>query len=276
MAKYLRVLYDFTAEEEGEMSISVGDVVQFMNNEDDDPKNGWIHVHSTKDAQCGYVPADYLEDVLSSPAAAPPTTIAAPPSAPATSPLPPPASTPATPYAAPKATPTSSPGKLNISSLLQQSQQATTSTTPTISSLLTKSTSTLNKFKSTAKSVQNMVRVTNTVAAPRVPALTAAVERDDFDELIKRNDEYFTRLTSSQADTFDSLTDMVDALSKKLNEATQCSNDLVSKLSELDDLIDEEKRKWKQQNENEKNSDILGRSKVLTSAAPSKSSGIMV
>lgn len=32
MAKYLRVLYDFTAEEEGEMSISVGDVVQFMNN----------------------------------------------------------------------------------------------------------------------------------------------------------------------------------------------------------------------------------------------------
>lgn len=32
MAKYLRVLYDFTAEEEGEMSINVGDVVQFMNN----------------------------------------------------------------------------------------------------------------------------------------------------------------------------------------------------------------------------------------------------
>jgi hypothetical protein len=27
----------------------------------------------------------------------------------------------------------------------------------------------------------------------------------------------------------------------------QCSNDLVSKLSELDELIDEEKRKWKQQ-----------------------------
>lgn len=71
-----------------------------------------------------------------------------------------------------------------------------------------------------------------------------------------------------QADTFSSLTDMVDSLSKKvlrlsdkflcplgltgayphqLTESTQSSSELVSKLSELDDLIDEEKRKWKQQ-----------------------------
>ncbi|CAE7832026.1 unnamed protein product, partial [Symbiodinium microadriaticum] len=42
-----------------------------------------------------------------------------------------------------------------------------------------------------------------------------------------------------------------------------CSNDLVSKLSELDELIDEEKRKWKQQNEAEKNADVIGRSKDL-------------
>jgi hypothetical protein len=57
---------------------------------------------------------------------------------------------------------------------------------------------------------------------------------------------------------------------------------LVSKLSELDELLDEEKRKWKQQvncfsfcgdifntfyqNENEKNADILGRSKELSRA----------
>ena len=34
MSKYYRVLYDFTAEEEGEMSIAVGDVVEFMNNVD--------------------------------------------------------------------------------------------------------------------------------------------------------------------------------------------------------------------------------------------------
>lgn len=33
----------------------------------------------------------------------------------------------------------------------------------------------------------------------------------------------------------------------QLKESTQSSSDLVSKLSELDELIDEEKRKWKQQ-----------------------------
>lgn len=40
---------------------------------------------------------------------------------------------------------------------------------------------------------------------------------------------------------------MVDVLSKKLGEANQSSNDFVQKLTELDELIDEERRKWKLQ-----------------------------
>jgi hypothetical protein len=68
-----------------------------------------------------------------------------------------------------------------------------------------------------------MVHVSSAVATPRVPSLASAVEREDFDELVKRNDEYFARLLSSQADTFTSLTEMVDALAKKLNESTQVS-----------------------------------------------------
>ena len=125
--------------------------------------------------------------------------------------------------------------------------------------------SSMSKFKKAGNMVQNMVRVSSAVAAPRVPSLASAVEREDWNELTKRNDEYFGRLVSSQAETFDSLTDMVDALSKKLNEATKSSHDLVSKLSELDELIDEEKRKWKSQNETEKNAEVLGRSKQLIS-----------
>lgn len=77
------------------------------------------------------------------------------------------------------------------------------------------------KLLKAAKTVQNMVKVTNVVATPRVPALSTAVEREDFDELLKRNDEYFARLLSSQAETFESLTDMVDALTKKLNESVK-------------------------------------------------------
>jgi septal ring factor EnvC (AmiA/AmiB activator) len=135
----------------------------------------------------------------------------------------------------------------------------------------------LSKFKKSASMVQNMVRVSSAVAAPRVPSLASAVDREDWDELTKRNDEYFARLVSSQAETFDSLTDMVDALSKKLNDATKSSHDLVSKLSELDELIDEEKRKWKSQNEAEKNAEVLGRSKQLMSSVedgPGSRSGL--
>lgn len=79
------------------------------------------------------------------------------------------------------------------------------------------------KLLKAAKTVQNMVKVTNVIATPRVPALSTAVEREDFDELLKRNDEYFARLLSSQAETFESLTDMVDALTKKLNESVKVS-----------------------------------------------------
>lgn len=58
--------------------------------------------------------------------------------------------------------------------------------------------SALGKLKSAAKSVQSMVHVSSAVSAPRVPSLSAAVDREDFDELVKRNDEYFARLLSSQ------------------------------------------------------------------------------
>lgn len=56
----------------------------------------------------------------------------------------------------------------------------------------------MSKLKSAAKSVQSMVHVSSAVSAPRVPSLAAAVDREDFDELVRRNDEYFARLLSSQ------------------------------------------------------------------------------
>jgi hypothetical protein len=57
------------------------------------------------------------------------------------------------------------------------------------------------KLLKAAKTVQNMVKVTNAIATPRVPSLSTAAEREDFEELIKRNDEYFARLLSSQVQT---------------------------------------------------------------------------
>lgn len=181
------------------------------------------------------------------------------------------ASVPTAAEAAPVASPPA-PRAASIAASLNSSSVTTTpfvappAAAPLTSTPAGAKTNSFSKLKTAAKTVQNMVHVTSAVSAPRVPSLAAAVDREDFDELVKRNDEYFARLLSSQADTFSSLTDMVDALAKKLTESTQSSGDLVSKLSELDELLDEEKRKWKQQNESEKNADILGRSKELSRA----------
>lgn len=315
--KTYKVLYDFHAEEEGEMTVKSGDIVIYDPDEGDgdDSKNGWIFVQSSRSSDCGYVPLDYLELYNNNTVKAPPPsqTIKSPPdfgtpivasSTPETKtkmslaslmkmgtvndspqtnnksesisksqvnisqPPPPPSFAQSALGAKPPLNLSNITSKLSLPQSAASPSTLNVSTAGFSSSNADFSSSTnkksTGKLKSAATTVQNMVKVTNIVAAPRVPSLSAAVEREDFEEMVKRNDEYFARLLSSQADTFDSLTDMVDSLSKKLMESTQCANDLVSRLSELDDLIDEEKRKWKQQYEAEKNANILGRSKELT------------
>jgi hypothetical protein len=103
------------------------------------------------------------------------------------------------------------------------------------------------------------------------PGLIAAVEREDFDDLIQKNGEYISRLLAGQGDTMDSLTDMVDALGGKISESSSAATDLVEKLSALDGLIDEEKRKWIIQNEAEKSAELISKSKNLIASPGRKS-----
>ena len=74
--------------------------------------------------------------------------------------------------------------------------------------------------------------------------LAAAIERDDYDDLMVKNGEYISRVMVSQGDILDSISDMVDALSYEMQRSAGSAADLVDKLSSLDNLIDEEKRKW--------------------------------
>ena len=127
--------------------------------------------------------------------------------------------------------------------------------------------------------------------------LAAAIERDDYDDLMVKNGEYISRVMVSQGDILDSISDMVDALSYEMQRSAASAADLVDKLSSLDNLIDEEKRKWiikvwhierlilaawriqlilpnvssqiYQQNETEKTAELISRSRNLISS-PSK------
>jgi hypothetical protein len=74
--------------------------------------------------------------------------------------------------------------------------------------------------------------------------LAAAIERDDYDDLIVKNGEYMSRVTVGQGDVLDSVTDMVAGLGSEMQRSAASAADLVDKLSSLDNLIDEEKRKW--------------------------------
>ena len=61
-ARY-KVLHDFQAEEEGEMSVVKGEVVRVCIVETDDvPKDGWVLAKSShKPGENGYVPEAYLQ-----------------------------------------------------------------------------------------------------------------------------------------------------------------------------------------------------------------------
>ena len=59
-----------------------------------------------------------------------------------------------------------------------------------------------------------------------------------------RNGEYIHQVMSGQGETLDSLTSMIDVLGDKLKGSSSACMDLVEKLSALDSLIDDEKRKW--------------------------------
>ena len=66
----------------------------------------------------------------------------------------------------------------------------------------------------------------------------------DFEDLMNRNSDYINQVLGGQGETLDSLTSMIDVLGDKLKGSSSACMDLVEKLSALDSLIDDEKRKW--------------------------------
>jgi hypothetical protein len=59
--KSLLVIHDFSAEEQGELSVAKDDVVIVFSEDDG---SGWIGVKRVKDGAQGYVPAVYLGPVV--------------------------------------------------------------------------------------------------------------------------------------------------------------------------------------------------------------------
>jgi hypothetical protein len=78
-----------------------------------------------------------------------------------------------------------------------------------------------------------------------------------------RTGEFFDRLASSEVDSFDTMTDMIESLAQRMESSYKSSNGLIKKLSELDAMIDAERRQWSHQVDSTKRSELLQKSATL-------------
>lgn len=248
MSIFYRTLYDFEAEDEGELSVKAGSIVREYPSGLEYPNEGWTFVQAA-DFSVGFVPANYLKQQegrirpLDNP-------------------------NPATPVSASTAMGLHSPddeaepdsgGRKVVNNVsLQVDYKAgmiTSSIVSTPSSSVASSVmnSTTNTNKMTAK-VQSILNQKSTNVkkqtlnkfigeTSKAAGFVPAAEKEDLTELKKVAEDHFQKIISTQTDNFEMLTDMVLSLSDQLNAYGEMSSGFLNKLSELDEYVESEKRK---------------------------------
>ena len=76
-------------------------------------------------------------------------------------------------------------------------------------------------------------------------------------------DDNFDKILLSQKDNFDTLVDMVNTLCSQLTSYSEESNGSLNKLSEIEEFMENEKRKVAIKIETEKHTEMLDISKAL-------------
>ena len=244
-----KALYDFDAEEEGEISIKKEDVLEGTPGME--VHEGWIFV-TTASGLSGFVPEGYITKIdllelnthnvmpdevenvaaydlsLRTPAKpSEPTSNVEPLSKPSAE--------------LEKEIPTSYISN-NVAFTSSKFAPSTEKQATTPRAVMYASKASLSMMKPKTSSSKQPVNV----PVPSIPSLTAAIDRDDLQELVKLNGQYFAKNLSNQSDTFDTLTEMLTSLRSKIDESLQASTDLAQKFTDLDEMIDADKEKWKQ------------------------------
>ncbi len=136
---------------------------------------------------------------------------------------------------------------------IPSSSSANHSTPTSASSLFSTSRSYMQPNAALTSSIKHSrLGTPRSLSGPSSSILSLAGEKLSYEEIIRRNDEYFARVISSQLDTFQALASMNDALSSKLSESAKSSQEFIDEILKLEELIDTERRKWKQNSEVDK------------------------
>ena len=68
---------------------------------------------------------------------------------------------------------------------------------------------------------------------------------------MSKSETFYTSLEKNRADTFNKITDMTGALGMRIDSNLQQTKKLVANLTNLDNILEEEKQKWQRKIEEE-------------------------
>lgn len=89
----------------------------------------------------------------------------------------------------------------------------------------------------------------NTKQMDRLPSLSQTVKQEEHNELSRRHREYYNRMVENYAESSDILNNVCEQLNGKIVRSAADLDKYCRKVKELDEMLDQERKKWKQQYE---------------------------
>eukprot|EP01034_Spumella_vulgaris_P038692 gene38692-47788_t len=102
------------------------------------------------------------------------------------------------------------------------------------------------------------------VPVVKPPPFAQMAEKEQHDELIKSTEEYYDKLLSTHSEVVSLHGKTLDEFGNTMRENIEHSTEIMAKLSSLEDMLNDERRKIKQNIDTERNADVMARSKLIS------------
>jgi hypothetical protein len=281
-AKKLRVLYDFKAEEDGEVSVRAGDILSLIDDSNAD-RDGWVLVELTHSGASGFVPADYVTEVTLS-QASPKNRKHDPytPSARKMNSFASPASTAAStvyPYSVASSTRYTSPLETSLSNMnmnsnangvtqsqLMRSSMNSFNTAPTSPLYTTNASSsninaTLSAYNTASASSPSAILAIPSSSSPAQPLVTP----EEYSQLFSSHEQWFSSALAKRQEAYRMLQAETNDVLRSIRENESKAKRVAAKLQELDQFIEDERQRLLHQNNNAMSATGVGSSFGATS-----------
>eukprot|EP00698_Gefionella_okellyi_P002893 TRINITY_DN12757_c0_g1_i1.p1 TRINITY_DN12757_c0_g1~~TRINITY_DN12757_c0_g1_i1.p1 ORF type:complete len:249 (-),score=58.03 TRINITY_DN12757_c0_g1_i1:57-803(-) len=227
--RVFRVEYDFQASESVELTVNRGDILLAV--QDFTASDEWVIVERVGDKKKGYVPNSYLKELVGSEAAVY---------------LPAPLSSSrlasSTPFKSPRAFTSSA----STASTAFKSPRSFASSTLGVRDLASRDAMSTSRIGATPGGIS---AISSTPAAPG--------GSESFTEMFARHEQYFKQVMKQREETFKKLEGSIASAAKEISICQEKNSKLSQRISDLDNMIEDERRKWKDRLEAEKKTMLM-------------------